>query len=124
LRKKVFQEDTNASVSGDDVEGRQQRKKRKAATRAPAGMSSRSTSPAPEQHKQNTGPQHAPAHQLGHVAQQRNIGKVRASHGGPQAGQNNTLEQKVKQHVASSLDQQYLKKNPNLLSMIQRIARK
>lgn len=51
LRKKVFQEDTNASVSGDDVEGRQQRKKRKAATRAPAGMSSRSTSPVPEQHK-------------------------------------------------------------------------
>ena len=141
LRRKVFQEDNaNASASGDDYvaegNGRQQRKRRKAGQGrgVHGGMGARSVSPAPDaqahggvqlqqsrqgqpSHGYQGGPQGLPGQN------QRATAKGRVHQGAGQAAQSNSLEQKMKQQV-NSIDQQYLKKNPNLLNMIQRIARK
>lgn len=102
-------------------------------------MASRSVSPVPDTHAhggaqlpqsrqgQSAG-NHGSAAHGGHqglpgAQNQRATGKVRAHQGSSHAAQNSSLEQKMKQHV-NSIDQQYLKKNPNLLNMMQRIAKK
>lgn len=62
----------------------------------------------------------AGSHNLG---QNQRVSAKGRGHPSGQGTQSGSLEQKMKQQV-STIDQSYLKKNPNLLNMIQRIARK